>query len=142
MNDEEKKVQRALGLEQAYIIRIHVKVPMHVTVPFIAQGISPQETRERLTNLSNEDKKKIVQYSCAQVCKSPHNFLGEAWGDIAINIIEHTEHVSDQKLKDVDPKALGDTAEISTDEIVDGLDDAKEYMVEELGFDEGDILVI
>ncbi|GAG23659.1 unnamed protein product [marine sediment metagenome] len=140
MSNKEKKVQIALGLEKGFITQISIEVPVYVSVPIIAKGLSVEEVRERLFNLPDDVKKRIIKHTGKVLVNTEHICTPQDLGEEAIDAIIELSKVA---LKNIDPKQLvDDTIDIDTDADVDTVDDAIEYLKEEMSLEDDEILII
>jgi len=141
LTEKEKEVQKALGLEKGFIVRLSVKVPVYLSVPIIAKGFSEKEVRERLWKLPDDIKKQIILYICQQVIRDDLDYVDkEELGEDAIDTIKT---IANTPLKNIDPKDLDDDCiDIETDVEADTMDDVMKYMKDELCIDKDDVFIV
>lgn len=139
MTKKEKEVQRALGLEKGFIARLSVVIPVYISVPIVAKGFSAEEVRDRLQELPDDVKRRIILHTCKTLLSSDCLSFRNCGEDV----INEVESISKTHLKKIDPKDLDDTCiEIDPIEDVDTVADATKYLKDEMGLEGNEILII
>jgi len=141
LTEKEKEVQKALGLEKGFIVRLSVKVPVYLSVPIIAKGFSEKEVRERLWKLPDDIKKQIILYICQQVIRDDLDYVDKK--ELGEDAIDTIKTIANTPLKNIDPKDLDDDCiDIETDVEADTMDDVMKYMKDELCIDKDDVFIV
>jgi len=141
ISNKEKKVQKALGLEKGFITQLYIKVPVYVSVPIIVKGLSIEKVRERLFNLPDKIKKRVIRHTCKVIGTS--TLYDDTAKDLGNDVFDEIESMSKVPFKDIDPKQLHDeSVDIDTDADVDTVDDAVDYLKEEMALEDDEILII
>ena len=143
MTSKEKEFQRALGLEKGYVVRLSVIVPVFVSVPIVAKGFSQEEVRERLQNLPDDEKKKVLHHICKTIIGTTDQYDRDYRVRLGENAIDEIRTMANARLKNLDPKDLDtDYSEIETYASIDTEADAIQYIMNEIGLEEDEILII
>lgn len=139
MTNKEKKFQKALGLEKGFIAQIPIKICVEVSLPVIVKDLSADDAFNKLDNLSDTAKKRIIKH----ICKA---LMAGEWMDrkeLGEDVVEIVKSISKRHLTDIDPKDLAIYgSEISPVENIDTTDDAIEYLKTDCGLTEEEILII
>lgn len=140
MTEKEKECQRALGLEKGYVVQLSVIVPVFVSAPIVAKGFSQEEVRERLQNLPDDERKKIIHHICRVV-------MADDWlvdlKEIGEFIVDEIRTMTNTRRRDLNPKDLDtDYIEIETCASIDTTADAIQYITNKIGLEEDEILIV
>lgn len=91
MTKKEREVQRALGLEKGYVVRLGVMVSIPISVPIVVKGFSKDDIRSRLWELSDDMKRKIIKHTCKTALSLEElnsKIIGEDVCDVVIDIAD------------------------------------------------------
>ena len=113
MTKKEQEVQQALGLEKGYIIRLGVMISIPISVPIVVKGFSKDNVRDRVWNLPDDIKRKIIKHICQTALSLEElntKMIGEDVFDAVVNI-------ADAKLSNLAPDDLDNTYVEIEDEV-------------------------
>ena len=90
MTKKEQEVQQALGLEKGYVVRLGVMISIPISVPIVVKGFSKDDVRDRVWNLPDDMKRKIIKHICQTALsleeKLNIKILGEDVVDAVVSI--------------------------------------------------------
>ena len=147
MDEKEREVQKALGLEKGYVVKLSVEVLVYLQVPIVVKGFSEEEVRDRMLELPDNVKKQVILYMCRAIVDGRHygrddcRILGE-------EAIDEVRMISKESRRDIDPSILyNECVEIvsnpeDTDDIIETIADAMEYIQKGWELEEKEVLVI
>ena len=143
LTEKEKEIQRALGLEKGYVARIDVTVSTQISTPILVRGFSEKDVREKLKNLPDDVKKKIILYTCNvwHSCNKENSIVDHDIEDLGEGVARTILKISTKPLDDIDPTILN-ADKIDIEPNTDTVEVIEDYMREELGIDDDEILII
>ena len=131
MDDKEKEIQKALGLERGHIVKLGIDIIVSIEVPVVVTGVNKEDVKRKIYSLSLDEKRRIIKGGCAFAIE--YGNLRAEYGEIGIEAIEATSTCA---IKYIDPKRL------NTDyvEIARTSTGSADEMIEDMG-DDGAIII-
>lgn len=145
MTDEEKVMQRALGLEKGFVVDAVIEVPVYVSIPIIVKEFTEEGVREVMHALTDEQKRKLIHQVCTAIIAEERYSDRESLQDIGEEARDDIGIMSRSTIRNLDPKVLFvDCIDIEKENIVGGdtVEDAKKYLQEERCVEEEHIIII
>jgi len=143
LTEKEKEVQRALGLEKGYVVRIDVTVSTQISTPILIRGFSEKDVRKKLKDLPDDVKKKIILYTCNawHSCNKEGSIGDNDIEDLGEGVGRTILKISNNPFDDIDPTILN-VNKIDIEANADTVEVIEDCMREEIGIGDAEILII